>query len=66
MNWKGQKLGGMSARERGRLRVGELPANLDEALHFMEKDRLVRQTLGICPFNKEGVLPARGTMLSKR
>ncbi|MCA9524031.1 MAG: type I glutamate--ammonia ligase [Myxococcales bacterium] len=36
----------MSARERGRLRVGELPANLDEALHFMEKDRLVRQTLG--------------------
>ena len=26
--------------------MGELPANLDEALHFMEKDRLVRQTLG--------------------
>jgi glutamine synthetase len=36
----------MSHRERRHLRIDELPANLSEALDAMEKDPLVRETLG--------------------
>jgi glutamine synthetase len=36
----------MSHRERRHLRIDELPGNLDEALDELEKDHLVRDTLG--------------------
>jgi len=36
----------MSHRERRHLRIDELPGNLDEALDELEKDGLVRDTLG--------------------
>lgn len=36
----------MSQRERGRLKVGTLPENLDQALDQAKKDVLVRDTLG--------------------
>jgi glutamine synthetase len=36
----------MSLRERRHLKIGELPTNLSEALDEMEKDKLVRETLG--------------------
>jgi len=36
----------MSQRERRRLKITELPGNLNEALDAMEKDRLIRDTLG--------------------
>jgi glutamine synthetase len=36
----------MSHRERRHLRIDELPRNLDEALDELEKDDLVRETLG--------------------
>ncbi len=36
----------MSHRERRHLRIGELPGNLSEALDELEKDDLVRNTLG--------------------
>jgi glutamine synthetase len=36
----------MSHRERRHLRIDELPGNLDEALDELEKDDLVRDTLG--------------------
>jgi glutamine synthetase len=36
----------MSHRERRHLRIDELPANLSEALDALEKDDLVRETLG--------------------
>ena len=36
----------MSHRERRHLRIDELPGNLSEALDELEKDRLVRETLG--------------------
>jgi glutamine synthetase len=36
----------MSHRERRRLRIGELPADLSKALDAMEKSELVRETLG--------------------
>ncbi len=36
----------MSFRERRHLRIDELPANLNEALDQLEKDDLVRETLG--------------------
>ncbi len=36
----------MSQREKRRLKIVQLPANLDEALDFLEKDRVMRETLG--------------------
>ncbi len=36
----------MSHRERRHLKIGELPANLSEALDELERDELVRDTLG--------------------
>ena len=36
----------MSQREKARLKIGSLPVSLDDALNQMEKDRLVRKTLG--------------------
>jgi len=36
----------MSHRERRHLRIGELPGSLSEALDELEKDDLVRNTLG--------------------
>jgi glutamine synthetase len=36
----------MSMRERRHLRIDELPGNLSEALDALEKDDLVRATLG--------------------
>jgi len=36
----------MSHRERRHLRIDELPGNLNEALDELEKDDLVRDTLG--------------------
>ena len=36
----------MSQREKSRLRIGSLPVSLDDALNQMEKDRLIRDTLG--------------------
>jgi hypothetical protein len=36
----------MSQRERRDLRIDELPANLSEALDALERDDLVRETLG--------------------
>jgi glutamine synthetase len=36
----------MSHRERRHLRIDELPANLNEALDELEKDEIVRDTLG--------------------
>jgi len=36
----------MSQREKTRLKIGSLPVSLDDALNHMEKDRLVRSTLG--------------------
>jgi glutamine synthetase len=36
----------MSQREKSRLRIGSLPVSLDDALNQMDKDRLVRDTLG--------------------
>jgi glutamine synthetase len=36
----------MSHRERRHLRIDELPGNLSEALDELEKDDLVRETLG--------------------
>jgi glutamine synthetase len=41
----------MSARERARLKIRSLPANLSEAVDAMEKDNLVRETLGDHIFN---------------
>jgi glutamine synthetase len=36
----------MSHRERRHLRIDELPGNLSEALDELEKDELIRDTLG--------------------
>ncbi|MBN2322563.1 MAG: type I glutamate--ammonia ligase [Spirochaetes bacterium] len=36
----------LSLRERRRLKITSLPGNLNEALDFMEKDNLVKETLG--------------------
>ena len=36
----------MSNREKRRLRIGQLPANLSEALDEMEKDEVVKGALG--------------------
>jgi glutamine synthetase len=36
----------MSQREKKRLKIHELPASLDEALDFLEKDKLLREALG--------------------
>jgi glutamine synthetase len=36
----------MSQREKKRLKIVELPASLDEALSFLEKDKLLRKALG--------------------
>lgn len=36
----------MSQRERSRLKIGELPGSLVEAIHYMEKDKSVRKWLG--------------------
>lgn len=36
----------ISQREKARLKIKSLPGNLIEALHYMEKDRLVRDALG--------------------
>jgi len=36
----------MSEREKRRLRIRQLPANLAEALDFLEKDRVLREALG--------------------
>ena len=36
----------MSHREKRRLRIDELPANLTEALDELEKDEVVTETLG--------------------
>jgi len=36
----------MSKRERTRLKIGSLPISLNEALNIMEKDNLVKETLG--------------------
>jgi len=36
----------MSQREKKRLKIHELPASLDEALDFLEKDKLLRAALG--------------------
>ncbi len=36
----------MSKRERGRLKIASLPANLKEALDLIGKDKLVREALG--------------------
>lgn len=36
----------LSHRERRRLKISSLPGNLNEALDFMEKDHIVKETLG--------------------
>ncbi len=36
----------MSQREKRRLKIVQLPANLDEALGFLEKDKVLREALG--------------------
>jgi glutamine synthetase len=36
----------MSQREKKRLKIHQLPASLDEALDFMEKDKMLRDALG--------------------
>jgi glutamine synthetase len=36
----------MSNREKRRLLIGQLPANLSEALDEMEKDEVVKEALG--------------------
>jgi len=36
----------MSQREKKRLKIHQLPASLDEALDFMEKDKMLREALG--------------------
>ena len=36
----------MSQREKKRLKIVQLPASLDEALDFMEKDKMLRESLG--------------------
>jgi len=36
----------MSQREKKRLKIVQLPASLDEALDFLEKDKLLREALG--------------------
>ena len=36
----------MSIRERRRFKIEQLPGDLNEALDQLEKDRLVRETLG--------------------
>ncbi len=36
----------MSARERGRFKIGQLPANLEEAVTALEKDSVIRDALG--------------------
>lgn len=36
----------MSQREKRRLKIVQLPANLDEALSFLEKDAVLRSALG--------------------
>ena len=36
----------MSERERARLKIKSLPANLNEAIELLEKDKLMRDTLG--------------------
>jgi len=41
----------MSHRERRHLRIDDLPGNLSEALDDMEKDDLIRSTLGDHIFN---------------
>lgn len=41
----------MSSREKQRLQIKELPANLFEAVELMEKDTLIRETLGDHIFN---------------
>jgi len=41
----------MSHRERRHLRIDELPSNLSEALDELEKDELVRETVGDHIFN---------------
>jgi glutamine synthetase len=41
----------MSERERARLKIKSLPANLSEAVELMEKSKLMRDTLGEHIFN---------------
>ena len=41
----------MSQREKKRLKIVQLPASLDEALDFLEKDTLLREALGDHIFN---------------
>ncbi|HKQ62724.1 MAG TPA: type I glutamate--ammonia ligase [Candidatus Polarisedimenticolaceae bacterium] len=41
----------MSAREKARLRIDDLPADLSAALRAMKKDALIRETLGEHVFN---------------
>jgi glutamine synthetase len=36
----------MSHREKRRLKIDELPANLSEAINYFEKSKLMRETLG--------------------
>jgi glutamine synthetase len=36
----------MSKREKARLKIGSLPGNLNEALYYMGKDKLVKAVLG--------------------
>ncbi len=36
----------MSQREKKRLKIEQLPANLDEALDFLEKDAVLRTAMG--------------------
>ncbi len=37
---------GMSNREKRRLKIDSLPANLNEALDYLEKSKIMRETLG--------------------
>ena len=36
----------MSQREKRRLKITQLPSSLDEALDFLEKDKLLKEALG--------------------
>ncbi len=36
----------MSDREKARLKIGPVPANLSEALHYLKKDKIVQDALG--------------------
>jgi glutamine synthetase len=41
----------MSQREKRRLKIDELPANLNEAVEYLEKSKVIREALGEHIFN---------------